>query len=226
MQFPVLQQQDLVVYPSHIYQSASTTTSPKLSILPSPIPLPLSNHQSVFYVPDQGTRSRTHMPQLSVSMSQLKILYVATNTRRSQVNKYVYLKKKKKNLPISQEILNVYQSLSHAQLFVPPWTAAARLHCPWNSPGRILEWVAISFSRVSSQPRDQTRVSCTAGRVLCHLSHQGNPNTQYITVTIINQYSKEVKFMFVKCTKCSLQQHIKFFCERNYQKTMFHLNCY
>ena len=29
---------------------------------------------------------------------------------------------------------------------------------------RILEWVAISFSRVSSQARDGTRVSCTAGR--------------------------------------------------------------
>ena len=29
---------------------------------------------------------------------------------------------------------------------------------------RILEWVAISFSRGSSQPRDQTRVSCSAGR--------------------------------------------------------------
>ena len=29
---------------------------------------------------------------------------------------------------------------------------------------RILEWVAISFSRGSSQPRDWTRVSCTAGR--------------------------------------------------------------
>ena len=29
---------------------------------------------------------------------------------------------------------------------------------------RVLEWVAISFSRGSSQPRDQTRVSCTAGR--------------------------------------------------------------
>ena len=29
---------------------------------------------------------------------------------------------------------------------------------------RILEWVAISFSRGSSQPRDQTRVSCIAGR--------------------------------------------------------------
>ena len=29
---------------------------------------------------------------------------------------------------------------------------------------RILEWVAISFSRGSSRPRDQTWVSCTAGR--------------------------------------------------------------
>ena len=29
---------------------------------------------------------------------------------------------------------------------------------------RILEWVTIPFSRVSSWPRDQTSVSCTAGR--------------------------------------------------------------
>ena len=29
---------------------------------------------------------------------------------------------------------------------------------------RILEWVAIPFFRGSSQPRDQTQVSCTAGR--------------------------------------------------------------
>ena len=28
---------------------------------------------------------------------------------------------------------------------------------------RILEWVAIPFSRGSSQPRDQTQVSCIAG---------------------------------------------------------------
>ena len=31
---------------------------------------------------------------------------------------------------------------------------------------RILEWVTISFSRGSSQPRDQTQVSCIAGRFL------------------------------------------------------------
>ena len=40
---------------------------------------------------------------------------------------------------------------------------------PGSSPheifqARILEWVAISFSRRSSQSRDWTRVSCTAGR--------------------------------------------------------------
>ena len=29
---------------------------------------------------------------------------------------------------------------------------------------RILEWVAIPLSRESSQPRDQTWVSCTSGR--------------------------------------------------------------
>ena len=45
---------------------------------------------------------------------------------------------------------------------------------------RILEWVAISFSSGSSQPRDRTQVSCIAG-TLYHLSHQGiNPqNVMY-----------------------------------------------
>ena len=38
------------------------------------------------------------------------------------------------------------------------------------SQARILEWVAISFSRVSSQPSDQTWISCLAGRFL-PLSH-------------------------------------------------------
>ena len=31
-------------------------------------------------------------------------------------------------------------------------------------PAGILEWVAISFSSVSSQPRDQTQLSCISGR--------------------------------------------------------------
>ena len=43
---------------------------------------------------------------------------------------------------------------------------------------RILEWVAISFSRGSSQPKDQTRVSSITGRFLYCLSHQGSPIQQ------------------------------------------------
>ena len=43
------------------------------------------------------------------------------------------------------------------------------------SQARILEWVAISFSRVSSQPRDQIHVSCI-GRKILH--HQGSPSGQ------------------------------------------------
>ena len=36
-------------------------------------------------------------------------------------------------------------------------------HLSHQESPRILEWVAYSFSSGSSQPRDQTRVSCTAG---------------------------------------------------------------
>ena len=38
---------------------------------------------------------------------------------------------------------------------------------------RILEWVAMPFSRGSSQPRDRTWVSCIADRFFTILSHQG-----------------------------------------------------
>ena len=40
---------------------------------------------------------------------------------------------------------------------------------------RITEWVAISFSRGSSQPRDQTCASCLAG-IFFTLSQQGSPD--------------------------------------------------
>ena len=37
---------------------------------------------------------------------------------------------------------------------------------------RVLEWGAIAFSGVSSQPRDQTHVSCTGRRILYHWATQ------------------------------------------------------
>ena len=44
----------------------------------------------------------------------------------------------------------------------------------------ILEWVAISFSRGSPGPRDQTHVSCIAGGFFLPLSHQGDLIVCYI----------------------------------------------
>ena len=57
------------------------------------------------------------------------------------------------------------KSLSCVRLFVTPWTVSL----PGSSvhgilQARLLEWVAISFSRGSSRPRDRTQVSCVAGR--------------------------------------------------------------
>ena len=60
----------------------------------------------------------------------------------------------------------VVSSLSCVWLFVNPWTVAHRLLCPWISQARILEWVAISFSRGSSWVRAGTHISCTAGRFI------------------------------------------------------------
>ena len=40
---------------------------------------------------------------------------------------------------------------------------------------RVLEWIAISFSRGSSRPRNRTWVSHITGRRFYHLSHQGSP---------------------------------------------------
>ena len=60
---------------------------------------------------------------------------------------------------------------------------------------RTLEWVAIHFSRGSSQPKDQTQASCIAGRFLYHLSYQGSP--------VLSQISKKEKdkYLYVESKK-------------------------
>ena len=48
---------------------------------------------------------------------------------------------------------------------VIPWTVACQAPLSMGIPqARTLEWVDISFSRGFSQPRNQTQVSCIAGR--------------------------------------------------------------
>ena len=65
----------------------------------------------------------------------------------------LWLNKKKKSHSV------VSDSLRPHGLYSPP---RSFVHGIFQA--RILEWVAISFSRESSQPRDQTLVCCIAGR--------------------------------------------------------------
>ena len=56
--------------------------------------------------------------------------------------------------------------LSCVQLFATLWTVAFQAGSPVHGifQARVLEWVAISFSRGSSRPRDRTWVSHIVGR--------------------------------------------------------------
>ena len=59
----------------------------------------------------------------------------------------------------------------------PTFCDPIRLLCPWDfSQARILEWVAIFFSRGSSWLANQILISYIAGRFLL-LSHQGSPTS-------------------------------------------------
>ena len=60
---------------------------------------------------------------------------------------------------------SIVKSPSRVRLFATPWTSSL----PGFSlrgilQASVLKWVAISFSRGSSQPKDQTRVSRIPGR--------------------------------------------------------------
>ena len=65
----------------------------------------------------------------------------------------------------SHPTVGVCRSVTSSCLW-PRGLLRARLLCPGDSPGKNTGggWVAISFSRGSSWPRDRTPVSCIAGR--------------------------------------------------------------
>ena len=64
-------------------------------------------------------------------------------------------------------------SLSHVRCFSILWTVAGQAPLSMGIlQARILEWVALLSSKGSSQPREQAKVSCIAGR---------HGNTQKIT---------------------------------------------
>ena len=73
--------------------------------------------------------------------------------------------------------VHVLSRFGHVLLFATPWTVACQ--SPWVPQARMLEWVAISFSRGSSWPRGWTCVSCVscfASRFFLPQSNWGSPS--------------------------------------------------
>ena len=75
---------------------------------------------------------------------------------------------------------------------------------------RILEWVAICFSRGSFWPRNRTWVSCTAGRLYLR-SHQRSPlSREYMA-----EREEEIKSLSVKVKEESEKAGLKFSIQKN-----------
>ena len=82
---------------------------------------------------------------------------------------------------------------------------------------RILDWIAVPFSRGSSQSRDQTRVSHIAGSLYCWATREAPPNC----VNVVDNSALRSPFIIlcqtllhhIKSTKNSLRsfsEHVKF----------------
>ena len=87
-------------------------------------------------------------------------------------------------------LIVVVELLSCVQLFWYPMDCSllgSSVH--GISQARILEWVAISFSRGSSWFRDQTHVSCIAGRFFTILYHWGTKPPFFSILFFIVQFS-------------------------------------
>ena len=77
-------------------------------------------------------------------------------TEYTDAKKLLYPKRHKLSVFHLSSKIRKWKSPSCVQLFVTPVLGILQ--------ARLLDWVAIPFSRGYSQPRDQTHVSCTAGR--------------------------------------------------------------
>ena len=111
-------------------------------------------------IPGQGTRSH---------MQQLKILHVATGTHRRQINKKKYIFLKKGFLVTNESEVAQSPTLCDPMDCSLPGSSVHGIF-----QARVLEWVAISFSRGSWNP-------CLphCGQTLYCLSHRGSSLSHY-----------------------------------------------
>ena len=148
-----------------------------------------------------GFVSHESKPLLSITLRALFFFlstqisdFIGSLSRLLKVNDSIFMQLKPQGpfihgvwkIKISSAIEIILQivvvlSRSHVWLFATSWTVAPLV--TWTvgssvhgaSQARILEWVAISFSRGFSWPRDQTRVSCIGRWILYHWATRAAP---------------------------------------------------
>ena len=78
---------------------------------------------------------------------------------------------------LSPKVAAAVQSLSGVWSFATPWTEACQASLIHEiAQARLMEWVAVSFSRGSSLPRDQTLISCFGRKILyCWVTREAPP---------------------------------------------------
>ena len=80
-----------------------------------------------------------------------------------------------------------WKSLSHLQLFATPWTVTCQALLSMGLvQARILEWVAIPFSRGCFQPSNQTQVSHIVSRFFTSWATRERPPPQWMNEWLVD----------------------------------------
>ena len=105
--------------------------------------------------------------------------------------------------------------LSCFWLFATPQTTACQAPVCGIFQARKLEWVAISYSRGSSQPRNRTRISCIGRQILYHYATWEAPNiTRAQCWKLYCPLKKKRHFftMMCSCGEISFEDHFPLNC--------------
>ena len=104
------------------------------------------------------------------------------------------------NIPLSLNSLSV-----KCELLLLSHSVMSDSETWWSPPGssvrgisqaRILEWVAISFSRGSSSPRDWSWVSCIGRQILSHCATWQAPKCELMAIQWENAYKSQLQFQW------------------------------
>ena len=130
-------------------------------------------HDSFLNPSETISKSEKYAQQIDEMHWKLPCLQPALVNRKGQIlfHNHAWLQVAQPTLQLMNEL--EYKVLPHppnvlscVQLFVAPWTVAHQWAVLMIFHTKILKWVAISYSRGSSQPRNWTCVSCVGRQIL------------------------------------------------------------